>query len=1105
MHYEDKLTGYLKIAIMSVVIMLAAFIMTEYAYAQDISISSPEEFSKIGKDEAYPLDGNYILSCDIDMKGIDYIPIGTIEEPFTGTLDGNGYAIKNIKINKKNIGTAGDKKLTGFGIFGCIGSQVTRQKATVKNLVIYKGDISYKGNDNVAAGFVTAVVKDCALIENVAVISSDISLSGNNKGILYGAGNITGATVLSESMDTNKYIGINDIYVNSVVKANGYKGENAVSGILGVVYEDAVGYIENVVVTGTLEYKTEAGYGITTSPKYDGNGMAKSFSRCYQLKEDNMYTNAAGYPLSAVVLASDKVALSDKWHKENGIYPTLSIVSESLYDDIKDRIYIQAVRNLLVDKVSADFSVATQYKGQKIKWTSSSDIVKIDESTGKVTVTTDKAYGKKVTITCTVGNVSKEISLVVGEKDNICFNSQYICPGQELKVLNADSGSIYNWKIVNKKTGKTKNITDDTTGTYMVTEDDLESFIYVTVNDTDTLYIYVSTLPVVYVTSDKEFSDVPRRYVNGTIKLCGSSEEFASYDLYEGNMQLKKRGNSSSHYKKLPFKLKLEDKADLYGVSGYENKHWVLICNVLDHTFIRNELVYTFTEGLGAEERMYSEDVILIFNGEYEGIYQLGESVRIGEGRTEIFDYDEFAEEASKIIADKLVKKGQLSAHFEDEFVNDLESIMEEDYSYIDSGNVTYDGKTYKFSDYGIDMNNPDGGYLVCMDFYSRKKADELATLYTAYNLPLYIDKPDTDEVTALNSFKESSLYQYAIKFNQSFEYALHSDDFFFNNDDVHYKVVSEGSSNGGKWNSVIYGETEYTDDVNNGKHYSEMFDMDSLVQNFLVCEFTLNFDSMKNSFYYHKDVGEKATIGPFWDYDWSMGNRSTSGYSRHTSRWQTTHDGFTYEKFYQYVSWNRMLIRDPYFLLKAYEKYKEVRETSIAYIIAEDGYLKEKYDKFTGPAVANDKRWRGIIVYDDYLSAMEDLEDYLDKRIPWLDEQFTDFDTMVKSLGYYRTSDYLSVESVVNESNGDVTITAIASNEKVKNIAFQVNGTYLVSAEVADGKATITVSAEQLTKDGSNIVEVKAMDDELQYIVNTKYSKPGNYNLIHSNYYVFD
>ena len=47
---------------------------------------------------ASDLSGSYVLMNDLDLKNEDWTPIGTEEEPFTGTFNGNGHLIEGMKI-----------------------------------------------------------------------------------------------------------------------------------------------------------------------------------------------------------------------------------------------------------------------------------------------------------------------------------------------------------------------------------------------------------------------------------------------------------------------------------------------------------------------------------------------------------------------------------------------------------------------------------------------------------------------------------------------------------------------------------------------------------------------------------------------------------------------------------------------------------------------------------------------------------------------------------------------------------------------------------------------------------------------------------------------
>ena len=81
-----------------------------------IKIGTAEELEKIGNDSSYPLNGNYILTADIDLEGsVENLwhPIGK----FTGTFDGNGHTISGLYMNANSPGPT-DR---GLGLFSHLG------------------------------------------------------------------------------------------------------------------------------------------------------------------------------------------------------------------------------------------------------------------------------------------------------------------------------------------------------------------------------------------------------------------------------------------------------------------------------------------------------------------------------------------------------------------------------------------------------------------------------------------------------------------------------------------------------------------------------------------------------------------------------------------------------------------------------------------------------------------------------------------------------------------------------------------------------------------------------------------------------------------------
>jgi len=551
-----------------------------------------------------------------------------------------------------------------------------------------------------------------------------------------------------------------------------------------------------------------------------------------------------------------------------------------------------------------------------------------------------------------------------------------------------------------------------------------------------------SVLPVLELTVENRIGD---NYETGTMVLSDVSENV----LYEGGLEIKLRGNSTRYLNKRPYKIKLETKSDLFGMG--KNKHWVLLANDIDHTLIRNKITLDFASAIGMKFASESQLVSVFLNGNYQGVYQLCEHIRVGEERVDIFDWDNY--------------------FLADEWSEDLDM---------------------KKKDYEKAANTPQtGGFLLEADFYAFSDS-KVSKVVTNFRQPFYFNTPEKVP-------EDSDLMKYTRNYIQSFEYALHSEDYIYNSDDPHYSAFSvqyDGKENG--W-FTIYNEVDYTDPTYDGYHYSKLFDLDSLVQNFMICELTMNWDSMKNSTFLYKDIEGPAYMGPVWDYDWAYGNINMYRIDTYiTDDWHTTNNYFTREQFYQSVQWNRYLIKDPYFLMKVYEKYKSVRRNEMKDFLDSLEYYQE-FLKFDG--ALNDKRWGyGGRNGEKYAKATDSLQNFIRDRVAWLDAQFVDFETLVASLGYYEPSpEALHVETV-EAGETEYTITAVVDGVEAAEVEYQINGVNLVRAAVVDGVSTVNVPAEWFTE-GFDMIHVRPVQEDGSYY----YSVIEKEALPISNYYLFD
>ena len=140
--------------------------------------------------------------------------------------------------------------------------------------------------------------------------------------------------------------------------------------------------------------------------------------------------------------------------------------------------------------------------------------------------------------------------------------------------------------------------------------------------------VTVETPERVAITSKTEWTK------NATISLAGASD--ASWNFDEVTTSIRGRGNTTWGQPKKPYALKLDKKQKIMGMQ--KHKRWVLIANYLDNSFMRNEMAFYLSEQIGLDWTVHGEFVDLILNGEYEGLYWLGEAIKVDENRVNIND-----------------------------------------------------------------------------------------------------------------------------------------------------------------------------------------------------------------------------------------------------------------------------------------------------------------------------------------------------------------------------------------------------------------------------------------------------------------------------------
>jgi hypothetical protein len=153
-------------------------------------------------------------------------------------------------------------------------------------------------------------------------------------------------------------------------------------------------------------------------------------------------------------------------------------------------------------------------------------------------------------------------------------------------------------------------------------------------------------LPVLRITTDNGAPIVSKEvYITGQMSLVSA---VAGEAAVNGGLQIRGRGNSTwDIMPKKPYRLKLTDKQSLLGMPS--SKDWVLLANYSDKTLMRNALALELGTKLGLAWTPRSAYVELYVNGNYNGVYQLIENIKVAKDRVNI---DELA--AADIGADRI-------------------------------------------------------------------------------------------------------------------------------------------------------------------------------------------------------------------------------------------------------------------------------------------------------------------------------------------------------------------------------------------------------------------------------------------------------------------
>ena len=573
--------------------------------------------------------------------------------------------------------------------------------------------------------------------------------------------------------------------------------------------------------------------------------------------------------------------------------------------------------------------------------------------------------------------MNADVFVYSAEEFSVSYNEDYALPGDTLSV-NVEGAELgectYTWYRDDVEITSAAN-----QSSYTLADSDMQKLIKVEVSngsETKSVQMLISRLPVVYIDIENGAEVVEKdTYLDAEIKIQTNAAYAHLGKQYEGKTEIKGRGNSTWGLPKKPYRMKFDKKSDVLGMG--KNKHWVLLANYYDTSLVRNTLAYNLA---AAMDMTYTATihVDVVINGTKRGNYQLCEHIRIDDTRVDIFDWESFAEDSAETIAE--------AEGMDEDTMDELSEYMVEHLNFITTGTVTFNGNNYNLADYDIEIPEMNGGFLIEMD----EQMDEKSCFRTEdLYQPIMFKSPEFIKTN-------SDMWSYVQNLFNSFEDAIQNKETF----------------------TTTYQGKE--------AHYTDIFDMDALIDYWIIQEVFFNQDGVRRSTYMYQDLDGKMTMGPVWDFDWSSGGM---GEVHATDQWFTWY----HNNYQQKDQWYKFLVKDPYYLTLAYERYQEVKPLLETMITTE----MDTYKQLLNESAQENKNIWGTGGFEKNFEA---LRTWLTSHITWLNNQFKDKETFMQSI------------ASINSNAFDVTMRYTKGNQALKNadatLAYHSNLTLSTTSE---------------------------------------------------------
>jgi hypothetical protein len=232
-------------------------------------------------------------------------------------------------------------------------------------------------------------------------------------------------------------------------------------------------------------------------------------------------------------------------------------------------------------------------------------------------------------------------------------------------------------------------------------------------------FAQLTNLPTLYINTENAQPVVSKvDYLNATVTILSSD---ATEEVTNLAAEIKGRGNSTWGMNKKPYRLKLNKKANLFGLPA-KAKNWVLLANYADKTLMRNAVAFKIGEITGLEFTPSAKFVDLYLNGEFLGNYMLTDQIEVNDKRVNVEEQDSVDVREPEVTGGYLLEVDGFAADEPNWFTSsqglkitikypDSDEIAAEQETYIQNYINAFESKLF-----AANFKDPEAGYRSMVD-----------------------------------------------------------------------------------------------------------------------------------------------------------------------------------------------------------------------------------------------------------------------------------------------------------------------------------------------------------------------------------------------------